>query len=85
MKDDRGLYYYPFPGNKKVRMYVRKTEGAVCFRLWNSDDPWLWTEHGWVPHEAVKKAAAMYKGNKFDPGAYDIDLALELIRENEQK
>ncbi len=85
MKDDRGLYYYPFPGTQKVRMYVRRTEGEVCFRLWNSDDPWLWTEHGWVPHGAIKQAASMYDGKNFDPGAYDIDLADTLLKENESE
>ena len=62
MKDDRGLYYYPFPRNKRVRMYVRKSDGDVCFRLWNADDESLWEEHGWVPHDAVKQAATMFSG-----------------------
>jgi len=82
MKDDKGLYYYPFPGNKRVRMYVQETEGAVCFRLWNADDPALWIDHGWVPYDAIVKAASMYEGKKFNPTqAYDIKLATALIQE----
>lgn len=83
MKDKRGLYYYPFPQNKKARMYVREKDGAVWFRLWNADDPELWEEHGWVPYEAIKQARAMYDGDAFDPAkAYDLQAAEALIREN---
>ena len=83
MRDKRGLYYYPFPGNKKVRMYVRAKDGAVWFRLWNADDEKLWDEHGWVPYEAVKQAQAIYEGGSFDPAqAYDLSAAQALIDEN---
>ena len=83
MKDDRGLYYYPFPQNKNVRMYVRDKEGAVWFRLWNADDSKLWDEHGWVPYEAVKQAQGLYGGGSFDPAqAYDLQTAQALIDEN---
>ena len=88
MKDDRGLFYYPFPANKRVRMYVRKEGNTVSFRLWNTDDPQLWEEHGWVPHEAIRQAAAMYdkEKGKFDPGqAYDIDLAKAVLKEGEKE
>jgi hypothetical protein len=83
MKDEKGLYYYPFPQNKNVRMYVRDKDGVVCFRLWNADDPKLWDEHGWVPYEAVKQARAIYEGKPFDPAqAYDLQTAKALIDEN---
>ncbi len=83
MKDDRGLYYYPFPSNKRVRMYVRKGGGGVEFRLWNQDDAQMWDEHGWVPYEAILKAQEMYDGGPFDPrAAYDHRLALSLIEES---
>lgn len=83
MKDKRGLYYYPFPQNKRVRMYVREAEGTVWFRLWNADDPELWEEHGWVPYGAIKQAAAMSGNNNFNPNqAYDIQMAEMLIKEN---
>jgi hypothetical protein len=83
MKDNRGLYYYPFPYNKRVRMYVRKKAGEVCFRLWNTDEPQLWEQHGWVPYDAVKQASAMFdKQSDFDPNAaYDLEIAAALIRE----
>ncbi len=83
MKDDRGNFYYPFPQNKKVKMYVQETEGDVCFRLWNADDPELWTEHGWIPYDAILQAQAMYqKKNDFDPKrAYDVDIAKAVLRE----
>jgi hypothetical protein len=79
MEDDKGLYYYPFPANKHVRMYVRETGNGIEFRMWNGDDPELWEAHGWVPYDAIAQASAMYKG-RFDPRkAYDIDLARSLI------
>ncbi len=85
MKDERGLYYYPFPSNKKVRMYVRESEGAICFRLWNSEDQELWVAHGWTPYEAIEQAAAMYKRRgDFDPeSAYNVDIAKALLKEDE--
>ncbi|MDM8552465.1 hypothetical protein QUF72_20430 [Desulfobacterales bacterium HSG2] len=80
MKDDKGLYYHPYPGNKRARMYVRETGEGVCFRLWFADDPELWKEHGWMPYDAILEAATMYEGD-FDPReAYNIDIARELIR-----
>ena len=83
MKDDRGLYYFPFPQNKSVRMYVRENEGAVWFRLWNADDSKLWDEHGWVPYQAIKQAEVMYDGDDFDPvKAYDLQAATALIDES---
>ena len=83
MKDDRGLYYFPFAQNKNVRMYVREKDGAVWFRLWNADDSELWDEHGWVPYPAIKEAEAMYDGVGFDPAkAYDLQAAKALIMEN---
>ncbi len=86
MEDKNGLYYYPFPDNKRARMYVSLQGGLICFRLWNQDDPGLWVEHGWVPHDAIMKASKMYQGKQFDPGAaYDIRLAKALLDEEEMK
>ena len=80
MKDENGLYYYPFPNNKKVRVYVSLMKDDICFRLWNQDDAKLWEEHGWVPHEAILQAEKMYEGKPFDPkSAYDIKLAEALL------
>ena len=83
MKDKKGLYYYPFPQNRRVHMYVREGEGTIWFRLWHADDPELWEKHGWVPYGAIKQAAAMYKGKNFPPNeAYNIELAKVLLEED---
>lgn len=83
MKDDRGLYYYPFPQNKRVRMYVRMTGGGVSFRMWSADDSQMWDAHGWVPHDAIQAARALYSGKGFDPEkAYDLELARALIEDD---
>ena len=81
MKDVRGLYYYPYPANKKTRMYVRRQDGEVFFRLWSSEDSDLWEKHGWVPHGAIRAATRLYrKTNDFDPSeAYDLRLAEDLL------
>lgn len=82
MKDDRGMFYYPFPQNKLVRMYVDQLDGEIRFRMWNQEDPDMWQQHGWVPYGAILQAASMYKGDDFDPGqAYDIELAGALLKE----
>lgn len=83
MKDkDGGLYYYPFPENKQIRMYVTESGGSVLFRMWRQDDASLWEEHGWVPHDAVVQAADMYNGKNFDPKkVYDIQIARALLRD----
>jgi hypothetical protein len=80
MEDPRGRYYYPFPQNKHVRMYVRKAGSELEFRLWNQDDPQMWESHGWVPYSAIEQAQAMYQGGSFDPRiAYDPVLARESL------
>jgi len=80
MQDDRGVFYYPFPQNKRVRMYVQKGEQEIEFRLWNQDDSGMWDAHGWVPHGAIAQAQAMYQGGAFDPNeAYDLLLAKESL------
>jgi len=83
MKDNRGLFYYPNPLNKKFRMYIREVDGDICFRMWNADDPALWTQHDWIPYGAIKKATEMYDGKTIDPGqAYDIEIAQALLKED---
>ena len=66
-------------------MYVREMGGEIGFRMWNSDDPQLWEEHGWVPYDAIKQAQKMYAVKDFDPKqAYDIQIARALIKENKR-
>lgn len=85
MKDDRGIYYYPFPQNKTVRMYVRQEGGEIAFRMWNSEDAALWDDHGWVPIGAIRQAAAMFTGKQFDPHrAYDVGVAEALLEEHSE-
>ena len=83
MKDKVGIYYYPFPDNKRTRMYVREKDGEVEFRMRNDDDPSIWNDHGWVPHSAIQKAKVLYENRgQFDPNrAYDIQIATVLIRD----
>jgi hypothetical protein len=84
MKDKRGLYYFPNPADRKVRMYVREVDGAIQFRIWNQDHPMVWDKHGWVDHAAIVRAAEMYRemGRTADPLAmYDVEVAERLIKE----
>ena len=87
MKDEKGLYFHPVPGNRKARMYIREENGEILFRLWLADDPEMWEGHGWVPHEAIVQAAAMYENKSdFDPiSAYDLRLAEALIKEEKEE
>jgi hypothetical protein len=84
MKDERGLYYHPYPQNPQTRMYVCQRPDDIYFRLWNAKEPALWKEHDWVPYGAIRKATAMYKKTStFDPSqAYDINVARALLEED---
>jgi len=86
MKDSKGVYYYPFPANKKMKMYVRDNDGIVEFRIDHVDEPGLWEEHGWITYEAAKKAAQLFKGRGVhDPMAmYDFEVALSVLQEEER-
>jgi hypothetical protein len=85
MRDERGLYYYPNPANRQVRMYVRAGlgRGQIEFRLWSAVDGALWEQHGWVPYDAVVQAAGLFTHREqFDPRqAYDIAVAHALLTE----
>ncbi len=84
MKDENGLYYYPFTDNKHVRMYVMDDDGVICFRMWRQDDPELWNTHGWVPYRAILEAAQMNTQKHFNPTqAYDIRVARALLDETQ--
>lgn len=82
MKDDKGIYYYPAPAEKRVRMYVRHRFGQVEFRLWNQEYPEIWERHDWIPYDAIEEAAAEYRKRKdgVDPlEMYDLDVATRLL------
>jgi hypothetical protein len=83
VKDRKGIYYYPFPANRRVRMYVRAEGDDVAFRMDNSDDPKMWAEHGWRPYAAIEQAVKIYNGKGFDPRqAYDVTIARALLKEH---
>ncbi|MDL2321026.1 hypothetical protein LJC47_01580 [Desulfosarcina sp. OttesenSCG-928-B08] len=83
MKDRIGLYYYPFPENKQVRMYVREKADEVEFRMKNENDPAIWNDHGWVPYSAILQAQVLYaRKGSFDPNrAYDLQVAKAVLAE----
>lgn len=85
MKDEKGLFYYPDPNTRDVRMYVRMGDCGVEFRLWHKDRAEVWEKHEWIPMDVIKTAAAKYKemGRETDPMAmYDEAVAKMLIKEN---
>ncbi len=85
MKDKLGLYYYPFPDNKRVRMYVSEIQDKICFKFWNADAPEIWDKQNWVPYKDIVKATVAYKDKKRNPiEAYDIEVAKNLIREDKE-
>ena len=82
MKDSLGIYYYPNPADKRVRMYVRESFGQVEFRLWNREHPEIWERHDWIPYADIEAAAAEYKkrGAGADPLVmYDVNVAKRLL------
>jgi hypothetical protein len=89
MHDERGLYYYPLVGNRKIRMYIRPAKDEVEFRLWDQDDETLWEEHGWVPYSAIQQAAELYekegRKGKVPLHLYDMDAAIRLMRDYVQE
>ena len=86
MKDKLGLYYYPFPDNRRVRMYVSEIQDKICFKFWNADAPEIWDKQSWVPYDDILKATAAYKNRKRNPiEAYDIEVARQLISEDNKE
>ena len=85
MKDSRGVYYYPIPLNRRVKMYVREVDGVIEFRLHNEDDPKLYEEHGWITYEAARLASKMYKGPGMNPlRLYDLDAAIYALKSEQE-
>lgn len=85
MKDERGYYYTPSLQHPEVRMYVRDNNGVIEFRLYNPGEPIIWEKHQWVPYEAIRQAAEMYKERETgrNPLAlYDIEIAKNLLKAN---
>lgn len=84
MQDKDGIFYYPYPQNKRIRMYVRERDNNIEFRLSNSDHPEIWERHGWLDMDIIKRGAQMFadRGTKVDPvKIYDLDTARFLLKE----
>jgi len=88
MRDERGVYYHPQPGNPKVRVYVRAGNGNETeFRLWQADFPHVWEKHGWLPMNVILQAERLYRerddgqarGNPL--ALYDETVARALLQE----
>ncbi len=87
MKDEKGLYYHPSLQEPAVRMYVRRVGQSIEFRMHNPDYPEIWERHQWVPFEAIKQAAQLYK-EQSDTGRnplalYDMAVAKRLLADDE--
>ncbi len=87
MQDERGLYYYPNPNDVKVRVYVRRGQEGIEFRLWQSEHPEVWDKHDWLSASVIEQAAAMYKQmGRGEAGAdpmrlYDTGVGEALLQE----
>jgi len=88
MRDERGLYYHPQPGNPKIRVYVRSGDGnAIEFRLWQADYPEVWEKHAWIPLDVIRHAAQLYRERDNNPDQgdpltlYDETVAKALLQE----
>ncbi|MBG0788872.1 MAG: hypothetical protein H0S80_00065 [Desulfovibrionaceae bacterium] len=84
MKDERGLYYTPSLQNPEVRMYVRRGEDEIEFRLYNPTMPVVWEKHRWMPYSAIEQAAAMFRERDTDRNPlalYDVAIAKRLLEE----
>lgn len=83
-----GLFYYPYPKNKRIRMYVRNNDGVIEFRLNNVDHPEIWEGHGWLDMDIIKRGAKMFaeRGGQTDPiQIYDLETARYLLKEAQRK
>lgn len=89
MQDKDGVFYYPNPQNKRIRMYVREQDGSVEFRLSNADHLEVWERHGWLDMDIIKRGAKMFQDErnaKADPTKfYDVEMARYLLKEAKKK
>lgn len=85
MRDELGFYYHAQAGNPRVRVYVRKAQGQIEFRLWDAERPEVWERHGWLGHDVIKRAAELYKAERSanaDPlKLYDPAIARNLLKD----
>lgn len=85
MQDQKGIYYYPVPANKNLRMYIKIVEEDIAFRLWDDKNASMWDEHGWIPWNAISQAAEMYEKEEREGAPplhlYDMDVAIRLLKD----
>ena len=86
MRDALGIYYYPDPTNKKLRVYVRKsTSGKIEFRLWHDEHPEVWQKHLWLDYDVLIAGANLYKKERDGKSdvlkLYDLSIATSLLNE----
>ncbi|MCR4667504.1 MAG: hypothetical protein K5657_09490 [Desulfovibrio sp.] len=87
MKDERGIYYFPVPADRSLRVYVRKNaDGEIEFRLWAEDTPEIWEKHPWLNHDILSRASNLYKeernSNVNQLSLYDLSVAKSLLEGN---
>ncbi|MEJ5242234.1 MAG: hypothetical protein WHT64_01580 [Desulfomicrobiaceae bacterium] len=89
MRTPSGVFYYPVPGNKRIRMYVRERDGVVEFRLYNPDYPEIWERHGWLDMDLVQRGAQLFRKERskdLDPARlYDLKVAKALLEEERRR
>jgi len=89
MESPQGVFYYPIPGNKRIRMYVRRCNGTIEFRLHNPDYPEIWERHGWLDMDLIQRGASLFRqerGRHVDPlQLYDIRVAQAVLEEAEKR
>lgn len=85
METPSGPFYYPVPGNKRIRMYVRERDGVVEFRLYNPDYPEIWERHGWLDMDLVRRGVELFRQERrqdLDPSRlYDLAVARAVLDE----
>ncbi len=89
MEVPSGPFYYPVPGNKRIRMYVRERHGVVEFRLYNPDYPEIWERHGWLDMDLVQRGVQLFRQERraaVDPlQLYDLRVARAVLEEARQR
>ncbi|MBO4368711.1 MAG: hypothetical protein J5803_01225 [Desulfovibrio sp.] len=85
MKDERGVYYFPIPMDRSVRVYVRKNDKQeIEFRLWADDTPEIWEKHPWLNHDVLSAASDLYKSERNEKAnqveLYDLKVAQSLLQ-----
>ncbi len=88
MEDSLGLYYLPQPSIPAMRIYVRRGEGGIEFRMWDAEHPEVWEKHQWLTSDIIALAAQMFQSEHADGASpasyYDVRVAEALLEEREK-